>query len=78
MLSSVLLLQIPEDLRSLMVAAMNCPCYQCEYRHTGCAVECQIYHDWKAEIEKRKKQNIVQGYLNEQLSKHKKKYNRGY
>ena len=34
---------------------IDSPCHDCEFRHTDCHIECQVYADYKAELDKVKK-----------------------
>lgn len=34
---------------------IDSPCHDCEFRHTDCHIECQVYADYKAELDKAKK-----------------------
>jgi hypothetical protein len=50
-----------------MKATPEHPCRDCEFRHGGCQVECEIWHDYVKErdavyAENKKEQILIAGY----------------
>lgn len=51
----------------------KCPCFNCEQRNYPCFVYCEIYKDWRGELEKLKRQDVVAEYYKENYNRKRRK-----